>query len=330
MKQPIKPEPGKEYLEPKEVEDTQAIIAAIIKRLNRDYPPGKVLRQFHAKMHGCVKATFTVLPNLPQKFRYGFLVPGKSYEAWIRYSNGNTKVLDDRKADLRGMAIKLLNVEGEMLLQDHATPQSQDFLLVSHPTLMSPKVSSFKKNIEALCNGTMGLVMFSLNPLNWPTVIRTVQSMKKCDNILSSAYYSVSPYRLGPPDQALKYAAFPATEALSKPANKKDKNFLRQTMQHDLATKSAFYDFKIQFQEHPAKEPVEDVCVEWKSPWHTVACIEIHPQNFDTPLQNTLGENLTYSPWHCHKENQPLGGINRARKAAYEAIGKFRLERNIE
>ncbi|MCW3111266.1 MAG: catalase, partial [Segetibacter sp.] len=56
--------------------------------------------------------------------------------------------------------------------------------------------------------------------------------------------------------------------------------------------------------------------------------IEIHPQNFDTPDQIAFGENLTFSPWHCLKEHQPLGGINRARKAAYEAISKFRLERN--
>ena len=101
-------------------------------------------------------------------------------------------------------------------------------------------------------------------------------------------------------------------------------------MKQDLALKPIYYDFMIQFQEDAVKQPIEDVCVEWKSPWHKVAQIEIHQQNFDTAELNTLGENLTYSPWHCHKENRPLGGINRARKAAYEAIGKFRVERNTK
>jgi hypothetical protein len=101
-------------------------------------------------------------------------------------------------------------------------------------------------------------------------------------------------------------------------------------MKQDLSAGSVYYDFKIQFQEDPVKMPMEDVCVEWKSLWHKVATIEILKQEFDTPEVNTHGENLTYSPWHCHKENQPLGGINRARKAAYEAIGKFRVERNTK
>lgn len=327
MKQSITPEPGKEYIEPNEAANTEAIIDAIIKRLTRDYPPGKTLRQFHAKMHGCVKATFTVSPELPQNFRYGFLVPGKTYDAWIRFSNGNTKVVDDRKGDLRGMAIKLLNVPGEMLLQDHSLPQSQDFLLVSYPTLMSPTVASFKKNIKALCSGWMALMAYCLNPASWPTVIRTVQSMKKCDNVLTLQYYSVSPSRLGKPDQAVKYAAVPVAENVSNKVDK-DKDFLRQQLRNDLASKPARFDFMIQLQEDPVTMPIENPCVEWKSPWHKVATIEIPPQNFDTPEQNSFGENLTFSPWHCLKEHQPLGGINRARKATYEAISKFRLERN--
>jgi hypothetical protein len=321
---------GKEYFEPDEERDTQKIIDIVIERLNRDFPPGKTLRQFHAKMHGCVKAKFTVLPDIPKNYQYGFLVPGKSYDAWIRMSNGSVTVVDDKKADLRGMSIKLLNVEGEMLVQDHWYPQSQDFLMVSYPILMSPKVKDVVRNVRAVCNGTKGLILFSLNPINWITLYRTLKGQKKTDNMFSLIYYSVSPFRLGKPEQAVKYGAFPATEGLAKPANKKDKDFLRHTMQEDLTSKSVFYDFMIQFQEDAVKMPIEDVCVEWKSPWHKVARIEIPPQKFDTAELNTLGDNLSFSPWHCHKENQPLGGINRARKAAYEAIGKFRVERNTK
>src|SRR3954451_11102187 len=101
---------GREYIEPNEARDTQAIIDTVIKRLERDFPPGKTLRQFHAKMHGCVKATFTVLPDIPENFQFGFLKPGKQYQAWLRFFNGSVKVVDDRKADLRGVSIKLLDV----------------------------------------------------------------------------------------------------------------------------------------------------------------------------------------------------------------------------
>ena len=173
------PEIGQEYLEPNEARDTQKIIDIVIKRLNRDFPPGKTLRQFHAKMHGCVKATFTVLPDIPKNHQYGFLIPGKRYEAWMRFSNGSVQVLDDNKADLRGVSIKLLDVAGEMLVQDHWLPQSQDFLMVSYPTLMSPKVSDVVRNVKAVCNGTLGLILFSLNPVNWITLYRTSERPAK-------------------------------------------------------------------------------------------------------------------------------------------------------
>ena len=141
---------GKEYPEPNEVRDTDEIIAAIKKRLERDYAPGKVLRQFHAKMHACVQATFKVETHLPENLQHGFLVPGKSYDAWIRYSNGSDKVVKDKKPDLRGMAVKLLNVEGEFLSNDKALPNSQDILTVTYPTLMSATVADFKKILK-LC-----------------------------------------------------------------------------------------------------------------------------------------------------------------------------------
>jgi hypothetical protein len=328
---PVKPqmiEVGKEYLEPNEEQDTREIIDIVIKRLKRDFLPGQTLRQFHAKMHGCVKATFTVLPNIPKNYQYGFLIPGQRYEAWIRISNGSAAVVDDKKPDLRGMSIKLLNVTGEMLVQDHWFPQSHDLLMVSYPILMSPKVKDMVRNVRAVCNGTPGMIAFALNPINWMTLYRTLLSLKKTRNMFSLKYYSVSPFRLGKPYQAVKYAAFPATADLNPLNDLKDKNFLRSRMKQDLSARSVYYDFMIQFQEDPLKMPIEDVCVEWKSAWHKVATIEIPKQEFDTPALNTLGENLTYSPWHCHKENQPLGGINRARKAVYETIGKFRIERN--
>lgn len=321
------PELGKEYLEPDEARNTQAIIDTIISRLTRDFPPGKTLRQFHAKMHGCVSAKFTVLPDIPDNFKYGFLLPGKSYDAFVRFSNGNTKILDDRKADLRGMAIKLLNVPGEMLINDHQLPQSQDFLLVSHPTLMTATVKGFRKNIQALCNGTLALITFGLNPANWGTIIRTLQSMKKCDSVLTLQYWSVAPSRLGTPEQAVKYSAVPVVQEVSGKVAK-DVNFLRNEMQATLDTKTVTFDFMIQQQEDPLTMPIENPCVEWKSAWTKVASIEISPQQFDTRERNAFAENLTFSPWHCLNEHQPLGAISRARKAAYEAISKFRVERN--
>jgi hypothetical protein len=125
----------------------------------------------------------------------------------------------------------------------------------------------------------------------------------------------------------VKYSAMPTTEQDTEPIEKHI-NFLREDFQKHLATKTIYFDFMIQLQENAVKEPIENPCIEWKTGWKKVASIKILPQHFDTPEQMDFGENLTFSPWHCLKDHQPLGNINRARKATYQAISKFRLERN--
>ncbi|PZF74384.1 catalase family protein [Taibaiella soli] len=323
-----KPTLGTEYPQPNEARDTQEIIDTIINHLKRVYAPGKTKRQFHAKAHGLVEATFTVNADLPQHLQYGILQPGKSYKAWIRFSNGNTKVVDDRKADLRGMAIKLLDVPGEMLIQDERMPQSQDFLLVSYPTLMAPNVAAFKKSIKAVCGGMAGMALFALNPGNWPVLIRTLQSMKKTNSLLSLQFWSVSPSRLGTKDQAVKYSVIPVTPPVNSRTDKSDKNFLRADLQQTLDNQDFSFHFMIQMQEDAVRMPIEDPCVAWDSPFQKVAVITIPKQDFANESRDSFGENLTFSPWHCLTTHQPLGGIARARKLAYHAISLFRLKQN--
>jgi len=325
---PAQPELGKEYIQPGEEQDTNIIIDTIIQYLKKTYPSGNTLRQFHAKMHGFVEAVFTVDNNLPSNIQHGFLQNGKSYKAWIRFSNGNTKIVDDRKGDLRGMAIKLLDVPGDMLVQDETRPQSQDILLVSYPTLMTPDVAGFKANIRALCGGLTGIIKFGINPFNWPTLIRTLQSMKKMNNLFNQQYWSVSPSRLGTTGQAIKYSVVPASKPAIFQPGEKHPDFLRDVMQQELNQQDFHFHFMIQFQQDAVSMPIENPCVEWKSPWIKVAEITIPMQVFDTTERNALGENASYSPWHSLAAHQPLGGISRARKKAYAAIAAYRLQNN--
>ena len=70
----------------------------------------------HAKAHGCVQARFEVgeadprLPAGPLRARPG------TYNAWIRFSSGNTLVQSDSVRDARGFALKVMGVPGEKLL----------------------------------------------------------------------------------------------------------------------------------------------------------------------------------------------------------------------
>lgn len=322
------PQLGKEYLQPGEEKDIEAIIEMIRRYLKKVYAPGKLLRQFHPKMHGFVSAQFRVDPDLPTAMRHGVLQPGKVYNAWVRFSNGNSRVSDDHKADLRGMAIKLLDVPGEMLEADPRVPQSQDILLVSYPTLMSPDIASFKKNVRAICGGPLAMVWFGLNPMNWPTLARTLRSMKKTSSLFGLQYWSVAPSRLGTGDQAVKYSAIPASRPAVFGTDRRNPNYLRDNMQQELSTRPFLFDFFIQFQEDAISMPIENPCVEWKSKWHKAGQIILHEQVFNTAERDHAGEQATFSPWHSLPEHRPLGGVSRARRKVYAAISAFRLENN--
>ena len=79
----------------------------------------KQLRQIHPKMNGCVKAEFIIEKNLPEELKVGLFKEETSFPAWIRFSNGDTKPLPDWKKDIRGFAIKIMNVPGKKLLNQN-------------------------------------------------------------------------------------------------------------------------------------------------------------------------------------------------------------------
>ena len=79
---------------------------------------GILYRAVHPKHHGCIRGTFTVSENIPVHLRHGvFASASSSYPAWIRYSNGASRFQSDTKADVRGMAVKLMGVPGEKILE---------------------------------------------------------------------------------------------------------------------------------------------------------------------------------------------------------------------
>ena len=96
---------------------TQGIIEDAIRIVEQHRDNTRVLRDAHAKAHGCVKAQVTVLQNLVPELRHGVLAePGKTWQAWMRLSNGNAYPQFDSARDARGMAIKLLDVPKHILL----------------------------------------------------------------------------------------------------------------------------------------------------------------------------------------------------------------------
>jgi len=60
-----------------------------------------------------------------------------------------------------------------------------------------------------------------------------------------------------------------------------------------------------------------------------VARLVVEPQDsWDEPTAEKANDALAFTPWHGIVDHQPLGSINRVRKAVYEASEKFRLPLN--
>ncbi|MGB0522949.1 MAG: catalase family protein [Flammeovirgaceae bacterium] len=326
MKQKL--ELGREYIPKDEAVYTEKIIKDLRKLLEKSYPEGTIMRAFHPKIIGLVKAEFIVESDLPQDLQVGIFRPGKVYKAWIRFSNAKRHPQADKKKDLRGMAIKLMGVEGEKLLENEQDAQTHDFLMITHPTLQTDTVKSFQKGIAALLGGIFTMLPYAIQPWNWGIIIRSIQSLKKFSNLLEAQFWSTTAYRFGTEDRAVKYAARPQVMNQTPFPEHPTHDFLRENMKTMLAQQAVYFDFLVQFQTNAERMPIEDPTKEWDSPFQKLATIKIVKQEFDSQKQLDYGQNLAFTPWHCIAAHKPIGGANRARKKAYEVLSAFRLERS--
>ncbi len=331
-KSPVVLELAKEYPPPDEAVHIEQLLA-VRRQQVRQGPSGKFLRESHPKHHGCVRAEF-IVPELPASLRVGVFAQACTYPAWIRFSNATGLGRDgtyrsDIKRDVRGMAIKLLGVKGEKILEDEKDATTQDFLLITPEALIAPDVATFARLLGK--PNPLRLLWFFLNPfdLHLRELGIGIRSLKKHANPLHIFYASVVPYRFG--DRAVKYRARPVVAQPDEIPKSPPDDYLRAAMRQQLAATEARFDFMIQVQTDPYTMPIEDATAVWDedlSPFQKVATIRIPAQHFDTAAQQTFCEDLSFTPWHSLSEHRPLGGINRARKVVYQALSALRHEHN--
>jgi hypothetical protein len=292
-----------------------------------------VPRGHHMKGHGCLRASFSVAPDLPERLRHGLFAAPRSFDAYVRFSNGKGR--DDRQADAHGMAIKLLGVPGEKLLEDEADATTLDFVLIDHPVFFIRDVADYVPFMEdfrrlkspgfSLGKIAAGLKLLTSPDYKW-RLLRATGS-KKPESPLRIDYWSTTPSSLGP--LAVKYRARPVADAVPLQVHDSpDKLRLALVDRLEKQKRDARFDFLVQVQTDARAMPVEDPTVEWDAPWEQVATILIPAQTFDTPERDVFGEHLSFTPWHALPEHRPLGGINRTRKAVYQAISRQRHDLN--
>lgn len=302
-----------ETLAPKEAQHIEEMIATMLQFIEKEYQSKAIARMFHPKLHGCVKAELTVNDDLPVRLRQGLFAEPATYPAWLRFSNAPSRPQPDYKASGRGVGIKIMNP-----LDDEAT--IQDFLLTTSPVLSPGTVANYKRSLVAVTKGFPYNLPYLLTPTNWRRIYLTLKFMRKHQNLLDVTYFSGSSFLFGDDRRAVKFSLRPTKERTRTYPKDKSENFLQKRLQEDLAESTYTFDFLVQFQEDPKKQPVEDSSREWKTPFQRLATLTIPQQVFVPEEQQQLNRQLVFSPWNCLETHRPLGGINRARKAVYEVL----------
>ncbi len=321
--------PGHEYVTADEDAIGSQMINELEEQVSRLYKDKKMLRQIHTKMHGCVKAEFIIEPNLPHNLKVGVFKEAKHFNAWVRFSNANTQPQHDKKKDVRGIAIKLLDVPGEKILNDEHLQKTQDFLLMSSETFFSRNVKEFSKLLQAAtAKSKLKILFYALNPLHLPILKRFGKTKVSCSNPLSIPYWSTQPYQFGNTSTAVKYFLKPSAETRIVIENRTDYDYLRINLAQTLNDHTAEFYFYIQFQTDADTMPIEDPTVPWVSQYIKLATLRIPPQAFDSKKQMEFGDNLSFNSWHSLPEHRPLGNFNRIRKKVYETMSKFRHKAN--
>ena len=297
-------------------------------KMSADYAGKDTLRAAHPKMHGCVRATFTVEPDLDEELRIGVFGKNRpgTYQAYVRFSNSSETPQDDSKPDIRGVAIKLLGVKGWKLLDGEERDETQDFLLISHNRFILPDVKAFSGFAQAISTGTVPGFM-----LRNPSVfLRALKALGKHSSPLEIPYWSAVPYLLG--KQAVKYKLRPTGNEKTPIPAKPGPDYLHDVMWQRLGSGPVSFDFMVQVQ--PRRDPklIEDATVEWSEkeiPFVKVATLTIPSQKLaDSEALQEQGEDMSFNPWRSLPEHRPLGGLSRARRQAYRALSAFRHLRN--
>lgn len=305
------------------------IDAAHVQAADRPYT-----RDVHSKAHGCVKAAFEV-GQLEPRLRHGLFAHAGTYDAWVRFSSGDTHVQSDLVHDARGFALKVMGVPGEKLLPAERDAATQDFVMINSPQFFVRTLPEYEEFMASMARGSRyGWFFDGFSARVWRWHLRELMLAARTlkpppASLLQTQYHSLSAYRLGP-SQFVKYSARPC-EARRPPRREKTDRMLREALKEDLADGEGCFDLLVQLQVPGKNMPVEDSTVLWSekdSPFLKVARVTIPRQQFDTPQQDAFCENLSFTPWHSLPDHEPVGVMNRVRRALYQEISRYRHAKN--
>ena len=329
-----------------EAETIAGIIAAMTheseKVAEREH---QTVRASHAKPNAFLKGELRVREGLPPELRQGLFAEPGTYQVAVRMAQGPGEHLKDSVSTHRGMAIKVLGVEGEKL-PGHADA-TQDFVLATGPVFPNADAAGFLGAIKGL-EGSAGsaeplkaMVSATSRALNSAVKAVTGNDVALLDffghtplHPLVDLYYSQAALRYG--DFVAKIEAVPASTAQDElgrePLDTTIPDVFSEATVDFFRRDAAVFDIRVQLCTDLEAMPVEDASVRWdetESPYRSVATLVLPRQEAMSDVRRAfMTERMAFQPSHSLAAHRPLGSLMRARLATYPALATYRQRQN--
>lgn len=272
-------------------------------------------RALHRKQLLAATGTLEVLDGLPDHARHGLFATAGRHRALVRLSNGGPDIQADRLPDIRGFALKVLDVSGESTFG--GTADHQDFLMINQDRAPLTNSREFIDFMEAATPGPVSgvLHLFKAHGLGGGLGrLRELFGMlnKKFNGFAAERFNTVAPICCGP--YAVRVRLAPAG---NPPPGGRAKD-IAADMRERLAVGSLAYNLELQFFVDEATTPIEDTSVAWpdtETPIVMVARLVLPQQGVDAAAAEA--EAARFDPWNGLAAHRPLGEVMRARKVAY-------------
>ena len=345
---PVRHDPSFEQIGPGEAEAVASVTESLLKIARITHADeGRGLRAVHAKSHALLQGELRVLDYLPAELQQGLLQRPARYPVVMRLSTTPGDLLDDRVSTPRGLALKVLDVKGPRL-PGSERDSSQDFLMVNSPAFLQRDASSFARSLKLLAATTdkaegakrlLSAVLRGaehlLDAVDAGSGTLKALGGEPLHHPLGETYFTQLPFLYGA--YMAKLCLVPVSPQLraltGAPVDLRGRpDGLREAAHAFFAAHAAEWELRVQLCIDVDRMPIEDATMHWPethSPYIAVAQIHVPRQPAWTPELTPAQEDaLFFSPWHGLAAHRPLGSINRVRKAAYEASGHARAERN--
>jgi hypothetical protein len=291
--------------------------------------PHPVDRAFHAKSTLAVVDAELRFLDIPSDLQVEFAHPKAVYPTVVRFSNAAGTEQPDFKRDLRGVALRI-----------NASPEQQhDLLMTNYPVSHARDARQFVRFANAMAGGRLSrlfgvvklVVVFGPSEAVRMLTNVLLGSRRKVRSIATETYWSRGAMRWGD-TLAVRYLLRPAPGTAPSPKpSEDDPEYLSREIARRLAGGDVRFELCIQRFKDAKSTPIEDTAVAWSqrvSAPEPVAVLTIGQRDLGAAgaeATRRAVDAMAFNPWNTTDRFRPLGNLNRARKAVYDAGVAHRL-----